>query len=305
MRAIPAALKQHLQQNVTTTCRLLRITMRDGRVFGMTSLDADVVYEGVTYSAANGFDSSVIATDSDLSVDNAEGYALLSADISGITAEMVAAGELDDAQWEMRLINWASPEMGHMIIDAGDLGEVNVEDGVVYAPELLSYAMRLRQPIGHFWSRLCRATFGSPAQSQTGCGVNADALWISATVSNVSADESNRVFAATGLTLDPIPRVARVQFTSGPNAGSRAYQVEGYSAASGTIALIEPAPFPIEAGQTFRIRPDCDKSPAACLAYGNWLNYKGESLIPVGEGTAVLTPSASMSGGFMGSEIIE
>ncbi len=303
-RKLSAALRAHLQQPVTTTCRLLRIILADGRAFGMTTLDVAVTYEGVTYSAVNGFDPSIIATDTGLSVDNAEAYALLSADIPGITLEMVAAGELDDAQWEMLLINYRDLSMGHMILDAGDLGEVNVTDGVAYAPELLSYAMRLRQPIGHFWSRTCRAIFGTPAEGQTGCGVNADPLWINATVTGVDSGDDRRVFADTGLVLDPIPNTARVQWLAGPNAGSRLYQVEGYSPVSGTLALIEPAPFQIAEGHTFRIRPDCDKTPANCKAYSNWLNYKGESLIPVGDGQGIMTPQASIPGGFMGSEIV-
>jgi hypothetical protein len=83
------------------------------------------------------------------------------------------------------------------------------------------------------------------------------------------------------------------------------YQVEGYGPLTGTVALVEPTPFEIVAGHTFRIRPDCDKTPATCAAYGNFLNYKGEPLIPVGEGTAVLSPQASIPGGFQGSEVIE
>jgi hypothetical protein len=59
-RTIPAALQVHLNQSVTTTCRLLRIALRDGRVFGVTSLDADVTYNdgrgAVTYSANQGID---------------------------------------------------------------------------------------------------------------------------------------------------------------------------------------------------------------------------------------------------------
>lgn len=303
-RSIPPALLAHLQQNVTTTCRLLRITLNDGRVFGMTTLDREVEYLGVTYSAVNGFDPSITATDTGLSVDNAEAYALLSADVPGITVEMVAAGELDDAQWQMVLINWADLSMGHMIIDAGDVGEVNTEDGVVFMPELLSYAMRLRQPIGHFWSRTCRATFGTDPNSQTGCGVDAEALWQPGTVTGVS-DEPFRVFADSTLVLDPVPNTARVQWLTGPNAGQRLYQVEGYGTETGTVALVEPTPFPIEEDHEFRIRPDCDKSPAQCAAYGNFINYKGESLIPVGEGTAILSPQASIPGGFQGSEVIE
>ncbi len=47
---MPAALQAHLDSGVTTTCRLLRITLTSGLSFGMTTLDQDVVYQGVTYS---------------------------------------------------------------------------------------------------------------------------------------------------------------------------------------------------------------------------------------------------------------
>jgi uncharacterized phage protein (TIGR02218 family) len=303
-RSIPAALLNHLQQSVTTTCRLLRFTLKDGRVFGMATLDRDVEYLGVNYSSVKGFDPTVIATDTGLSVDNAEAYALLSADVPGITVEMVLAGELDDASWQMLLVNWRDLSMGHMIVDAGDVGEVNAVEGLVFMPELLSYAMRLRQPIGHFWSRNCRATFGSDPNGQTGCGVDAVALFQSGAVTSVG-DEPFRVFADSGLVIDPVPNTARVQWLTGANTGQRLYQVEGYGPLTGTVALVEPTPFIIVAGDTFRIRPDCDKTPATCASYGNFLNYKGEPLIPVGEGTAVLSPQASIPGGFQGSEVIE
>lgn len=304
MRNIPPALLAHLQQPVTTTCRLLRFDLKNGDSYGLATLDRDVIYQGVTYSAARGFDPSVIASDTGLSVDNAEGRALLG-EIDGITLEMVAAGEMSDASWTMLLVNWRDLGMGHMIIDAGDVGEVNVSDDQVYIPELVSIAMRLRQPIGHFWSRTCRAVFGSPPNSQTGCGVNVDALWIAGAVTGVSTEEPTRVFADSTIAIDPVPNRARVQWLTGPNAGERLYQVEAYSPVSGTLALIEPVPFPIADGHQFRFRADCDKSPAQCTAYGNWINYKGENLIPVGEGVGVLSPKASIAGGFQGAQVIE
>ncbi len=305
MRDMSSALRAHLAGPARTTCWMLRLTLADARVFGLTMLDRDVEYQGVTYSAANGFDPSMIATDTGLSVDNSQPRALIEGDIPGITAQMVAAGELDDAQWEMILVNYRDLSMGHAIIGAGDVGEVNLVNGKVYMPELLDYVMRLRQSFGYFWSRTCRAVFGSPAESHTGCGVDAEVMWVAGEVTGLS-DEPTRVFADNGLIdLDPEPIPGRVQWLTGPNAGQRLYQVEGYGSITGTIALVEPTPFPISAGDEFRIRPDCNKTPAQCTAYDNWLNYKGESLIPTGEGAALMTPQASIPGGFQGSEVIE
>ena len=284
MRKIPPALFAHLQQPVTTTCRLLLIKLRSGAQFGLTTLDRDVVYLGITYSALNGFDSSVIASDTGLSVDNAEAEALLSATVDGITAAMAQRGDLDDATWRMMLVNWADLSMGHVLLDAGDLGEVTVKDGAIFVPELLSYAMRLRQAIGHVWSRRCRAEFGTPANSQTGCGVNAEVLWVQATVTGVSDDDPFRLGSSTDLVGQARGFPGRVRWRTGQNAGPRLWQVEAFSPASGTVALFEAMPYPIDAGDEFDFRADCNKSPSDCKAYGNFINYKGEPYIPVGDG---------------------
>lgn len=307
MRNWPPALIAHLQQPVTTTCRLLRLRLYDGRVYGLTSLDRDVVYQGVTYSAFTGIDPSVIATDSGLSVDNGEGFSLLADDEgAGITSRMIDAGELDDAQWTMMLVNWADLSMGHGVLDAGDVGNVTIEQRTAYTVELISYVMRLRQPIGGLDSRTCRATFGNPADGQLGCGIDAEALWLYGTVTGVSADEPRRVFADSNLLINPAPIPGRVQWLTGQNAArNRLYQVEATSLVSGTIAMIEPVGYDIAPGDTFRIRPDCAKTLAACKAYGNLLNMKAEPYIPVGDGLETATPNAQIPGGVLGSEVID
>lgn len=306
MRRIPPALLAHLQGSVTTTCRLLKITLSDGRQFGLATLDRDVAYSGVTYSALNGFDQSIIASDTGLSVDNAEATALVSATVDGITAETAKRGELDGATWELYLVNWADLSMGHAIIDAGDIGEVRVVDDAVYIPELLSFAMRLKQAIGHVWSRRCRADFGSPAMGQTGCGVDVDAMWMTGTVTGVDADDPFRVFADSGLTgLDPEPAPGRIRWVTGKNTSTRLSLIEAYGEASGTFAMFEPVLFPIEVGDTFMVREDCNKSPSDCIRYGNFLNFKGEPFIPVGDGLETMTPSAQVFGGLSGSEIVD
>jgi len=307
MRNWPPALIAHLQLPVTTTCRLLKVTLHDGRVYGMTTLDRDVIYQGVTYSAYTGLDPSVIATDSGLSVDNGEGFSLLAEELGdGITRRMIAAGELDDAQWVMMMVNWADLSMGHGLLDAGDIGEVKIEQRQAYTIELVSYVMRLRQPIGGLDSRTCRATFGNPAEGQLGCGVNAEALWLYGTVTGVSTSEPRRVFADSAQLITPQPIPGRVQWLTGQNAArNRLYQVEAYSSVSGTIALIEALPYDVQPGDTFRIRPDCAKTLAACKSYGNVLNMKAEPYIPVGDGLETSTPSAQIPGGVLGSEVVD
>lgn len=296
MRTIPPLLAAAMQKPVTTTCRLLKFNLTNGQQFGMAALDRDETYDGLTYSAINGFDASTMASDAGLSVDNGEGYILLAADIPGITEEMVAAGYMDDAEWEMLLIDYEHPEYGHVVLDAGDVGEVRVNDDAVFMPELLSYAMRLRQGLGHVSSRACRAIFGTPANSQTGCGVDADALWVSLAVDAVGV-ENEIQFTVASMPAGYYP--GRLVWTSGSNTSSKKYQIE--SVTGDYVTLLEPVPFPILPGDTFDIRPDCAKTPDACKAHGNYPNgYKGEPLIPVADGLEMQTPkrvSAGSSGG--------
>jgi len=306
VRRIPALLLDHLQQPVTTTCRLIKLQLLDGRVFGLTTLDRDVEYLGVTYQAVNGFDPSSIATNSGLSVDNSEVNALLAdTEIApGITFAMAAAGELDNARWTAYLINWADVAAGAMILDAGDVGQVVIKDRLVYSPELISFAMRLRQTIGSVWSLSCRATFGTEAPSQTGCGVDAEPLWVDCIVTAVDSDDPFRVFADHDNIMSEMGFPARVQWVTGNNAGqNRLYQVEAYSSISGTVALFEPVPFAIEVGDEYRIRRDCNKSPFACIGFGNYINYKGEPYIPVGDGVESRTPLSQIFGSLNGSTI--
>lgn len=310
MRSIPTALQAHLNQPDTTTTRLIKITLKNGDVYGLTKLDRDVTYNDgvaeVTYVASNGFDASTLSADVGYSVDNAEGYALISDDIPGITVEMAEAGDLDDGEWVCYLVNYEDLSMGHAVLDAGDLGEVRTRYGMVWIPELLSYAMRLRQPIGSVWSRTCRAIFGSPANSQTGCGVDIAPLWVIGEVLSVGA-ETNLTFEAdavtdTSQTLEPYP--GRLQWLTGENAG-REYSIEELDS-FGNVSLNETTPYPIEVGDTFRIRPDCRKRYLEdCIGvWDNGLNFKGEPDIPVGDGIAIQAPGGQLpgAGGYIGTE---
>lgn len=298
-RTIPPALQANLDLSVQTVTRCIRITTRSGLALGFTMLDQDVTYDHgdhigeIVYSASQGMDVSAMAADIEYSVTNAEGRVLVSTTLNGLTLDMVRAGALDDAEWMCFLVDYANPAPASgAIIGAGDCGEVRIEDGLVIIPELLSYTMRLRQAIGHVWQRKCRAIFGTPAGSMTGCGINAAALWVVGEVVTVGP-ESDRMF--TGDVSGSFP--GRIEFTSGPNVG-KVYAIESASGAS--LVLAEPTPYPIEPEHEYRTRPDCTKLPdgaLGCKYYGNYLNYKGEDTTPVGDAMGASTPGAQLPGG--------
>lgn len=289
-RTIPVALQAHLDQAVTTTCRLLRIALRDGRVFGITSLDADVTYDdgrgAVTYSANQGVDVSAISASADMSVSNAEAQSLLVTTAPGITEAMIEAGELRDAEWTLYLVNYRDLGMGHVILGAGDVGEVTKRWGLMWQPELLSYSVRLNQPVGTHWSRTCRAIDGSPAEGQLGCGRTIATY--AGTVTAVGA-ENDRQFTGNH-TAGAFPFApGKVRWLTGPNAGRVGF-VEVH--ATGVVTLGNAMPYPITVGNTYTIEDTCPRTWAACVARGNQLNYKGEPLIPTGDAASVSTPGA-------------
>jgi uncharacterized phage protein (TIGR02218 family) len=303
---VPEALQDHLDTSATTTCRLLKFKLKSGLVFGLTTLDADIVYDDasgdgeITYVATNGFDPSALEGDINFTVGNGEGNALLSNPIPGITEEMIRAGEMDDATWVCYLVNYKaigdSPGNEHFILDAGDVGQVRIKYGMLWMPELLSYVMRLKQPIGSVWSRKCRAIFGSSPSSQTGCGIDVTSLWVAGSVSSVGG-ETDRTFTGSAVaTLPATNYPARVQFLTGDNAG-REFAVEEVNGL--VVDLIETTPYPIAPGDTYRMRKDCQKRyEEDCIAiYSNGPNFKGEPHIPVGDGTQSQTPSAQLPGG--------
>lgn len=302
MRRLDPALQAHLNQQCTTVCQLVKILLADGRVFGLTSLDRNVEWQGVTYAADAGADASIIATDAELSVDNGEVKSLFTTE-TGLRYDEVVAGALENARWEMYLANYKDLSQTPLLLDVGDIGRVKVFKNLNYTAEMLSYVVRLRQTIGGVDSVRCRAEFGTAADSQTGCGVNANKLWVVGEVTGVSDEENDRVFADSGIPIKTEMDVARVQFLTGRNASSKLYQVEAYSLKSGTIALLEPTAFPIVAGDQFRIRPDCARIPEHCKQYNNFINYKGEPYIPVSGGAEALTPRAELAGGLLGGTI--
>ncbi|MCO1337188.1 hypothetical protein MO867_22985, partial [Microbulbifer sp. OS29] len=85
--------------------------------------------------------------------------------------------------------------------------------------------------------------------TQTGCGVNADPLWQSASVTAVNTDEPKVTYQVDDIaSLNTRTHRWRVRWVSGDNVSARLYQIEAVDTASGQITQIEPLPFAVEPG---------------------------------------------------------
>ncbi len=299
MKAASAPLLAHTELFGTTTCRLLKIRTKAGVCFGLTNLDQDRTYDdgsgdgAINYIATNGFDPETFSADAGYQVSTSRAQALISDVIPGVTEAMIDAGDLEEARWWCYHVNYMDLTQGHLMLDSGDLGRVTVDHGVMWLPELNSLVTRLKSPIGFVWSIRGRCIFGTPADAQTGCGIDTTPLWVNGSVSSVGA-ETNRVFTGTNVEDGgPNPFPGRLQWLTGPNAG-REYATE--SVAGLVVTLGETTNYPITNGNTYRLRADCGKRYIEdCIGvWNNGPNFKGEPKIPVGDSAEVLTPQAQV-----------
>lgn len=285
-RNIPVAIQSHLSARVTTYTYLLKIMPVNGPAFGLTRLDQDVPYLGVTYKAARGFNESATVANEGQGVDNAEAEILVAeTDALGITVEQINSGYLDDAGWAMYLVNYSDLTQGHAIIGSGRVGEIRSMDGLLGAVELRSWSQLAKQK-SVIWptSITCLATFGDPS---TGCYATLD--WSATqTVTSVGA-ETDRQFTASALPgATGLYDGGLLEWLTGPNAG-KSIEVELFTT-GGTVGLAHPSPFAVTIGDTFKIRRDCVKTFESCKAYGQTPNFRGLPHLPVADGDALMTP---------------
>ncbi len=304
MKSIHPLLQGHLDSKTTTLCFLLKIVPKNAAAFGVTSLDVDVDYDdgggSLIYSSVIGLNQNAVESSSELSVDNSEAMLLITTDF---TKNQIEAGLLDYADFFLYRINWADHSMGHYIVQSGTTGAVRADDELSGIIELRGLPQQLKQNYLDVYSITCRARFGSQVgEEDFPCNFDAEALWQNNTVDEVGQDPDFEFIAditpsATGpngaLPFD----FAVIQFLTGNNAGL-SVETDTVDTGTKTIILRFNAPYPIEVGDTFKMRPDCEKRFAEdCIAlYDNLPNFRGEPLIPITEEAPSATPGANVPG---------
>lgn len=282
MKTLPAALAAHYAQDALTVATAIRITRRDGQVYGFTSHDVPFSMGGVDYDAAQGLDASQIVTSAGFNVDNLELSTL--DDGTLFTTDDVLGGRWDGAAFLIFRYNWAAPPTSLADVEpllAGTFGELQRGNGRITV-ELRGLQQYLQQPIGNVTSKTCRARFAdypAPAGSNR-CRLSVAAYTFSGTVSSVS---SRREFAAAAMpqadTADYYGE-GIVTWATGANAGLR--QKVRSHAAGGVITLSLPMPADIQVGDTFQIVAGCRKRlQEDCRdKFNNVLNFAGEPHLP-------------------------
>lgn len=279
MLTTTAALARHLAHSNTTMTTLWKVTRADAEVFGFTSLDVDIVFNGVRYRADTGVAPSAISTKAGLQVDNLDAGGFL--DSEAITEDDLRAGVWDHAELRIFQVNYEDLAAGSLKLRRGWLGEVTLKDQQ-YSAEVRGLTAALNATIGELVGPACLAELGDARCKQN--------LTDYTTTGEVTAVLSDRVFdtdlSGSTVRLTPSSTGAPtadyfgfLTWTSGANDGL-AMEVRGYHI-SGRVYLQLPMTRTVLPGDQFSIVARCHKSRDECIGkFGNLVNFRGFPDLP-------------------------
>jgi hypothetical protein len=268
MKPISSPLDAHLQQEVTTLATCWKITRTEDEIKAFTTLDIDLVFDGITYLSIVGISPSSLETKDDMSVQNIDLAGVTSEDYISVTDIM--AGLYDFAEVEIFKVNYTDLTQGRILEQRGTIGEIKLQKQM-FVVELRGLAQQLQQHIGDLFSATCRAELGDSK-----CQKNLTAFTFTTSVTTVT---SNLVFIANALTQAAgYFTSGTITWTSGNNIGL-SQDIKEF--ATKQVVMAEPMPFSIQAGDTFSIVAGCDKIFDTCKTkFNNVINFRGEPHVP-------------------------
>lgn len=274
---VPAALKSHAQQQVTTLGYFWKISRLDGQIYGFTNINQDRDYGGITYKAATGFLATNINKTSNPASDNVNVQGPLGTiDAEDITRDDLFEGRLRGATLEIFEADYNDIANTYWTLFLGTIGEVT-EKGQGFEVEVLALDHKLRQSIGRVIGPLCDAEFADAR-----CGLAAGTFTFSGTVTAVT---DNATFfdtatpTITGKAADYFG-AGVLTWTGGNNAGL-SEDIKAFSA-SQKFTLYDAMPNDVQVGDTFDALAGCRKRRGADCRdkFDNVVNHRGFPDVP-------------------------
>lgn len=269
MRTIDANLKQDIINGKRSN--IIKLTCKDGTVYGYTDHDMPLVVSGTTYTPAPALKRIILTSSINDTVSNQEfGSAWVDAPETDLLA-----GKFDNALVELAMCSWENPQYGKIIVDIGRLGVVQwTADG--FRADMHSSMREMQKNINFVFTPTCRHLLFSQFDTQHigACTLNKGSYTYTGTVSLITSAVR---FNCTGLSQPQNWCTNGIlEWTSGNNTG-RKHEVKKHEvAASTTIELFLAPGRPIELGNTFTITAGCDKTLNTCKTkFNNVINFGG------------------------------
>ncbi len=271
---INVALKEHLAGEGTTVAYCWRLTAPSGLSLGFTSHDHPISLLGKTYEPGIGFDGTQAMAQSDFQAGQEEALGFLSSD--SLSEKELSAGLWDNAQVEVYLVNWQTPEQ-HELLRRGSLGEIT-RDADVFRAEFRSLAARLSEPKGRQLFHQCHADLGDPR-----CGIELNTPAYSRQVSITGKEAGNRLVIAGNTDIGTNWwSCGKLTFQSGPYA-NQPLRITSHIIEQGNHKLALWSPLTLEQSYPViaSIAAGCDKDWSNCQKkFRNIANFRGFPHMP-------------------------
>lgn len=269
MKNISPNLQNHLNSKVTTLATCIKITTKDGANKGYTTLDSNLIIDGLLYSANSGFSANSFLDEN--YAKNANANFLIGISSNDITQEDLLSGKYEGALIEIFIVNYLSLADGKINLRQGALGKFalnkNNKDGFFEA-EIYGVSKKLENVYGKIYSPNCRANFGDSK-----CGINLQNHKTSTTISSVISN--TEFFVSSTSFLSGEFDFGFVQFSSGNKMEINKCYL------GGKITLMLPVSFIINVGDSVDIFKGCNKSVQMCSErYANIINFRAEPYVP-------------------------
>lgn len=280
MLILPAAATIHLaRENRRMTIAGL-IEKNDGTVVRCTQHDEDLQIDssdlaGLYFSTAT-VTGSDIKSSSDMSVDNLEVSGQISDGqvFTGFTAADMEAGLFDNAPFQTFLCQWDNPGNWQKILRRGYLGEISRTAEGQFQCEWRGLFQLYQQAIGRTYGERCDVKrFGDSR-----CKIDADARAADGTVTAAfSRRRFNASLAMGSPVLNGFFALGELTWLTGLNAGyMKQVKRDSVDDVQGRFDMWESFPFTIQAGDTFRVKPGCDRLYGTCRdVHDNTINFRG------------------------------
>lgn len=286
MRNISPALAAHLAGDALTLATCIRLTRKDGQVYGFTTSTDALVIDGTLYQPSQGLDSSQLKSSLGTGVDNLDMTGLLglpSLSSVAITTQDIRAGRYDSAELLAFVVNFFDLSMGTLILARGNVGEIKLKDGQ-FTAEFRSLSQKLAQQIGDVTSATCLYRALGQGRCAPG-GRFADGKTLSDyrfAVSIASVIDARTITVAGRTEASDWFRYGSITPGGGLNAGI-VMGIIAHVNQSGmaVLTLREAFPFTVAPGDAMTLEAGCDRNWATCKGkFQNGVNYGGQPFVP-------------------------
>jgi uncharacterized phage protein (TIGR02218 family) len=270
MKSMSAALQAHYSLGTTTLATCWKATLVNGTVIASTSLDQDLVFDGVTYTATNSYYPSNIDSSLELNPDNLEVDGFLASPL--ISDDDIYSGLWDYATIELFEVNYRDLAMGKNILRKGTLGQVKAGRSS-FTAELRGVMQAYTNTIVRITTKNCTADLGDER-----CTVDLSTCSVLGSVTTTSSNR-NITAAATGQVINFFTG-GKITFASGLNTGLT-MEVKN-NPAENVFELYSQMPFAIAIGDTFIVSAGCAKrfTEDCKNKFNNVLNFRGFPHLP-------------------------